>query len=715
MRFTDKKLYVTGIGTATMTDPATGNVLYWTDKCREGDVSLSTANAVLNAGLHNAPVMILPTSPDISVRVSAADYSEWARAASAGASILQGAPILTCQTVEALGTSLTVNVAGATPVAGLGMDKPLCYVQEIGSASLLWADGSAYDIDPATGNVVGFTAEPGKQYFVSFWAVQANAALTVFSVPFRRKIVRFVLTRAIYTSYDPQTGAGDFYGWLHEIIPYLQLMAAGASTNGSQTDFTMTDITGRALTCETKTVKANCGSCDGDYPAMLYRIVQPCDSLGKASGVNAILGGKLEISVGESAQLHPAVIRNGILSYGVPPSEFSYSSSDPSVVTVSNSSGMVIGVGAGDARIAVFYTIPETGETLTDIALVSVKGEAGTGTVVYIYASAGTTVTLCFEQSSADCTVVSWGDGSDAETSSDLSAKMTHLYAESGTYSVTLTSAYGTTWSAGITENGERLNFAGKTADGTLDTSIRSVSFGAGARLNGIGGFSQCQGLTGISFDESDMTDIGQESFYGCQSLGVISFGSITSIGQGAFESCLGLIGVAIPSSVTLVKANAFKNTGLENITLAAARIEGDAFAYCANLRDVWILSTVTNIGNDAGVESDYPWNGCTAATILYCEASNKPNGWGYEYNVYGFSGGARTRLITVWGQDESPFEPYYSEEMYGNLAYTWDVQLLKIDLIDLFVNDTQESVEMLGEKYYKTSDVVKTVEVTDT
>lgn len=705
MRFTDKKLYVTGIGTATMTDPATGNVLYWTDKCREGDVSLSAANAVLNAGLHNAPVMILPTSPDISVRVSAADYSEWARAASAGASILQGAPILTCQTVEALGTSLTVNVAGTTPVAGLGMDKPLCYVQEIGSASLLWADGSAYNIDPATGNVVGFTAEPGKQYFVSFWAVQANVALTVFSVPFRRKIVRFVLTRAIYTSYDPQTGAGDFYGWLHEIIPYLQLMPAGASTNGSQTDFTMTDITGRALTCETKTVKANCGSCDGDYPAMLYRIVQPCDSLGKASGVNAILGGKLEISVGESAQLHPAVIRNGILSYGVPPSEFSYSSSDPSVVTVSNSSGTVIGVGAGDARIAVFYTIPETGETLTDIALVSVSGEPGTETRVFVYVSAGTTVTLCFEQSSAYCTAVDWDDGSDAETSSDLNAKMTHLYTESGTYSVTLTSAYGTTWSAGITENGERLNFVGKSINGALDVSVRSVSFGTGARLDGIDGFARCQGLTGISFEDSDMTVIGENSFKYCTSLGVVSFGSITTIGQSAFEDCLGLTGLAIPSSVTLIKSYAFKNAGLINLTLAAQEIEGDAFMFCRDLQNVWILSTVTNIGNDAGISSNYPWNDCTAATILYCEASNKPNGWGYEYNVYGFSGGARTRLITVWGQDESPFDPFYTETKVGSIAFTWDYELLKIDMVVQAADEYQ---------YYKTSDVVKTLIATD-
>ena len=393
MRFSDGKLYVAGIGTATMTDPATGNVLYWTDKCREADVSFAASEAVLNAGLHNAPVMILPTSPDISVRVSAADYNEYVKADSVGAPLLYGAPVLTCQTVEALETTLTVETAGATPVAGLGMDSPMCYVQEVGKPSFLWADGTAYEIDPATGNVVGFTAEPGKQYFMSYWAVQANATLTVFSVPFRRKIVRFVLTRAIYTNYDARIGAGDFWGWLHEIIPYLQLSPEGAATNGSQTAYTMTDIVGRALTVSPKTVKANCGKCGYEKPVMLYRILQPCDPTAQIEGVLGAFGSIAVTNVGESILLRPAIVVNGQLAWSNPQSDFSYISEDSDIATVGANTGIVNGISAGETRIAVFYQI--NGKTFSDIINLTVLKSTG-AELAYSYTDS--TNTLLFDE-----------------------------------------------------------------------------------------------------------------------------------------------------------------------------------------------------------------------------------------------------------------------------------------------------------------------------
>ena len=166
IKFTDPRLYVQGVGTAIMLDPATGDIKFFSDKFQDGNITVSADDGLVSAGIGNAPAIMIPSNPNVQVSVTAADYSEYAKSAAVGGKITAAAPVMVCQTIAATGTSLTLDVSGGTPVAGPGMEDVVCYVQEIGAASPIAQDGAAYALNATTGAITGFTATNGKSYLV---------------------------------------------------------------------------------------------------------------------------------------------------------------------------------------------------------------------------------------------------------------------------------------------------------------------------------------------------------------------------------------------------------------------------------------------------------------------------------------------------------------------------------------------------------------------
>lgn len=368
--FTDPRLFAQGIGTAIMTDLTTGDVKYFSDKFQDGNITASSDDGIVNAGIGNGPVIMIPSNSNVSVAVTAGDYNEYAKAAAVGGAITYGAPVMTCQSVTASGTSLSISVADATPVAGPGMESIVCYVQEVGAPSTVATGGVAYALNPSTGAITGFTATNGKTYQVSYYVSQANASMTTITTNMKGEVVRFVLQRPVYTNLNPATNKGDLAGMLYEIIPRLQLMPDGASNNGNQTSPTTTGITGRAMTYDPEVITAGCTECQMNGAPLMYRVYVPCDNTQGIDGIIGIVGGTVTITAGGTAQLAPAVIVNGKLSYSVPASDFAYESSATGVATVGASTGTISAVTAGDCEVTVTYTVGDT--TFTDFVNVSV-------------------------------------------------------------------------------------------------------------------------------------------------------------------------------------------------------------------------------------------------------------------------------------------------------------------------------------------------------
>lgn len=83
------------------------------------------------------------------------------------------------------------------------------------------------------------------------------------------------------------------------------------------------------------------------------------------------------------------------------------------------------------------------------------------------------------------------------------------------------------------------------------------------------------------------------------------------------FQNCTSLTSVAIPNSVTEIKAGAFMGcTSLTGVTIPSGvtEIRGNAFSGCTSLRRVTIPDSVTKIGSTSG---DGAFQGCTALTAV--------------------------------------------------------------------------------------------------
>ena len=122
-----------------------------------------------------------------------------------------------------------------------------------------------------------------------------------------------------------------------------------------------------------------------------------------------------------------------------------------------------------------------------------------------------------------------------------------------------------------------------------------------------------CTGLTSITIPGS-VTEIGDNAFNGCTGLTSITIpDSVKEIGWSAFEGCTGLTSITIGKSVKLIRDNAFEGcTGLTSITIGKSvkRIGDGAFKGCTKLKSITIPKSVKEIGNNA-------FYGCTGLTSV--------------------------------------------------------------------------------------------------
>ena len=132
--------------------------------------------------------------------------------------------------------------------------------------------------------------------------------------------------------------------------------------------------------------------------------------------------------------------------------------------------------------------------------------------------------------------------------------------------------------------------------------------------------FQGCSGLTAVTIPSS-VTKIGDYAFGGCSGLTEVTIpSSVTEIGRGAVNGCSGLTAVTIPSSVTKIGDYAFGGcSGLKSVIIPAGvtEIGEGAFSGCSELAAVTIPSSVTEIG-------DYAFGGCSGLKSIEVKRGNK-------------------------------------------------------------------------------------------
>ncbi|MGO8700153.1 MAG: leucine-rich repeat domain-containing protein [Limisphaerales bacterium] len=155
-----------------------------------------------------------------------------------------------------------------------------------------------------------------------------------------------------------------------------------------------------------------------------------------------------------------------------------------------------------------------------------------------------------------------------------------------------------------FTVNSTAITITGYSGPGGV-LAIPSTLVGVNGTVTAIGqnAFQGIYGLTSVIIPEG-VTSIGEEAFEGCSDLTGLSIpSSVTFIGDAAFEGCHSLPDVNIPTNVTSIGMETFENcTGMMSVTIpnGVTSIGEDAFYGCSGLTSVTLPNSVTSIGVEA-------------------------------------------------------------------------------------------------------------------
>ena len=370
--FQDPRLYLQGTCNAYLANPTTGDVYYQTNKAQTNNITMSLSGDPIRAGLGNTAATIITTDTTLNVALTAADFSLAAKAAQVGSSVLYNGVAPECQVVEADSTSITVDVSGGAPVAQYGYAEPFCYVTQVGATNFVGNSGTAYPIDPETGEVSNFVATSGKSYKVWYFVQKAAAQQVTVSANVNPGVYSFTAQMAVYANQGASASGtqGTRVGWLYYVIPLLKLSGNGGVV-GDQTTPDTTDLSGQALSYDEAVESGECVDCAaGD---LAYYIYVPDDETTGIAGL-VVAGGGVTVATSGNVQIPVkyVMVNNTLAQPNYSDLGFSVDAGTATGTTVSATGLVTGGSSAGEATVTIKY--PKSGGTYTCIVPVNVTG-----------------------------------------------------------------------------------------------------------------------------------------------------------------------------------------------------------------------------------------------------------------------------------------------------------------------------------------------------
>lgn len=354
--FTDKSLFLKGVGNVILTDPDTGDILYQSKSFNAGSVSTSVNMNEIRAGLGNPVVATLPSDASLTVEFTAVDFSLFEKAAQVGAALTYGAPVPVAQTIKATGASLTIDVTDGVPAPQLGFSDAVCYIQPVGAASPIIRDGTAYPISEA-GVISGFTATVDQEYKVWYFVQKATAHKATIGSLMDPKIVHFSASFAVYANVGGSANSGTRVGWLYVTVPKLK-MQANANISGDQTNADTTVISGMALSEDDQVVSATTDLCGDVSNPLAYYVYSPCSDAEIVQGI-AVVGGLVSLPISSVKQIPVYLVMpdNTLVKPTSYSTGFTYTGSGlPTGTSVSTAGVVSSGTTAGDGEVEISWT-----------------------------------------------------------------------------------------------------------------------------------------------------------------------------------------------------------------------------------------------------------------------------------------------------------------------------------------------------------------------
>jgi hypothetical protein len=170
--------------------------------------------------------------------------------------------------------------------------------------------------------------------------------------------------------------------------------------------------------------------------------------------------------------------------------------------------------------------------------------------------------------------------------------------------------------------------------EGSTVTHITSVTNLA----NDVGVFEGCTRLRTVRFPKEGFVYIGDRAFKGCEQLVTDLPDTLddanVGIGISAFEDCASIESITIPQRITFIQSNAFKNTGLKELTIpqTVQKILVGSFENCKYLEKVTLANTgssPTTLGqlgrDDSGDDAGASSAGCVKLDTFGPAGTGKP------------------------------------------------------------------------------------------
>ena len=339
--------YAKGIAEMTLYDPATGDIVYWTNKVQTGNTATSANDGVIEGGLNNQALTYIPDTVRITGTFEAADFSLVARGLAMGSEVSYNATVPVMESITASGTKLTVT-GEPVPAYGEASDATAyrCYVG---------TDGVNYQVDPDTKEVINFVATSGQTYCVQYYVKMASAEQLPMPTSWSPKVLSGTIKIPIYGQNGQSAQNSNKIGYLYEFIPRLQLIGGDMGVNGSQTEASTTSVQFTAIA--DKETDISCLECASGNSVYGYMVFMPCGADAASSAVSAlaIVGGGVSVAEEGTAQIPVYYVMPDSSLVTPAYTDLTYQSQAQGTATVSPS-GLVTGVAAGSTTITVSIT-----------------------------------------------------------------------------------------------------------------------------------------------------------------------------------------------------------------------------------------------------------------------------------------------------------------------------------------------------------------------
>lgn len=376
--FNPQYLFSKGIVYAEFFDPATDNLLGYSQYVTDYGLNGTMNSGDIEGGLGNQLIMCIPDTSRLEITARTADTALNNMALPLGAEVGGNGIIETVTGIAATGTALSLPNAVA-PYGG--QNGAIAYVLTSSGddkAAVQAASGTAYQV--SDGVIQGFTAVSGNTYCVKYFIRNSSAMELTIPALFAPKVVRAHFAVNCYSKNgSDEAMAGSLAKIRHYYFPYY-FFTAGLQGSESQTTPGTVDLSGKALTYEEYMANGMCaGGPKQNYGFIVDEIVGGSgdSSTAAVDGIYFIgLGDGLTGVVG-TGTLPVKYTVNGVLTEISDMSKVTFATAAANIAEFTDEHSNVITLKAlGNTTATVSVTNSATGVTYTDA--VSVTVVAGT-------------------------------------------------------------------------------------------------------------------------------------------------------------------------------------------------------------------------------------------------------------------------------------------------------------------------------------------------